>query len=63
MQTLKYIHWKDGDIFLGYLEESPDHRSQRESLEELRENLAELFRDFHSGDLPGIRKVDELVIS
>ena len=63
MQTLKYIHWQDGDMFLGYLEEYPDYWTQGESLEELRENLAELFRDFSSGDLPGIRKVDELVIS
>ena len=50
-------------MFLGYLEEYPDYWSQAESLEELRENLADLFRDFGSGDLTGIRKVDELVIS
>lgn len=63
MQTLRYIHWQDGDMFLGYLEDYPDYWTQGESLNELRENLADLFRDFASGDLPGIRKVDELVIS
>jgi hypothetical protein len=50
-------------MFLGYLEDYPDYWTQGESLEELKENLADLFRDFSSGDLPGIRKVDELVIS
>jgi predicted RNase H-like HicB family nuclease len=45
MQKLKYIHWQDGEMFLGYLEEYPDYWTQAESLEELRENFAELFRD------------------
>jgi hypothetical protein len=63
MQTLKYIHWQDGNMFLGYLEEYPDYRTQAETLDELRENLTELYHDFNSGALPGIRKVDELVIT
>lgn len=63
MQTLKFIHWKDGETFLGYLEEYPDYWTQADTLEELKENLAELFQDFNSGEIPGIRKVDELVIS
>ncbi len=63
MQTLKYVHWQDGDMFLGYLEEYPDYWTQGESMDELRDNLADLFRDFNSGELSGIRKVDELVIA
>jgi hypothetical protein len=62
MQTLKYVHWKDGGAFLGYLEEYPDYWTQGDTLEELKENLADLFRDINSGDLPGIRRVDELVV-
>ena len=57
------LHWQDGDMFVGYLEEYPDYWTQGESLDELRENLTELFHDVNSGELPGIRKVDELVIS
>ncbi len=63
MQTLKFVHWKDGEDFLGYLQDYPDYWSQAESLGELKENLADLFRDINSGDLPGIRRVDELVVS
>ncbi|HEX4125724.1 MAG TPA: hypothetical protein VHY37_13440 [Tepidisphaeraceae bacterium] len=59
----KYIHWQDGVMFVGYLEEYPDYWTQGGSLDELKENLADLFRDIASGELPGIRKVDELVIS
>jgi hypothetical protein len=62
MQTLKYVHWKDGDAFLGYLVDYPDYLTQGISLEDLKEHLADLFRDITSGELPGIRKVDELVI-
>jgi predicted RNase H-like HicB family nuclease len=51
MQTLKYIHWKDGDTYLGYLEEYPDYWSQGESLDELKQNLTDLFRDFNSGEI------------
>ena len=63
MQTLRYVHWQDGEMFLGYLEEYPDYWTQGESIEELKENLGELFRDVTGGELQGIRKVDELVIS
>jgi predicted RNase H-like HicB family nuclease len=62
MHTLKYVHWKDGDAFLGYLVDYPDYLTQGISLEDLKELLAELFRDIASGELPAIRKVDELVI-
>src|SRR5205085_772952 len=60
MQTVKFVHWQDGDAFLGYLLEYPDYWTQGDSLEDLKEHLADLYRDLTSGELPGIRKVDEL---
>jgi len=48
MQTLKFVHWKDGEDFLGYLQDYPDYWSQAESLGERKENLADLFRDINS---------------
>jgi predicted RNase H-like HicB family nuclease len=62
MQTLKYVHWQEGDAFLGYLVEFPDYWTQGDSLDDLKEHLADLFRDVTSGELKGIRKVDDLVI-
>jgi predicted RNase H-like HicB family nuclease len=62
MTTARYIHWQDGDIWLGYLEEFPDYLTQGESIAELEENLRDLYRDLTSGEIPGIRKVAELSV-
>lgn len=51
MQKLKYVDWQDADMYFGYLEDYPDYWTQAESLDELRENLADLFRDFTGGDV------------
>ncbi|CAN5253301.1 hypothetical protein BH10PLA2_BH10PLA2_32500 [soil metagenome] len=62
MLKLKYVHLQDGSTFLGYLQEYPDYWTQADSLAELQDHLVDLFRDITSGQLTGIRKVDELVI-
>jgi len=62
MSTARYVHWKDDDMWLGYLEEFPDYLTQGESVVELEENLRDLYRDLTSGEIPGIRKVAELVL-
>ena len=63
MQTVKYVHWQEGDQWLGYLDEYPDYWTQGESLSDLQDHLRDLYKDFSSGSLSGIRKLDELVIS
>jgi predicted RNase H-like HicB family nuclease len=62
MNTARYVYWQDGDKWLGYFEEYPDYMTQGESLEDLRENLKDLFQDLTSGAIPGIRKVAELTV-
>ena len=62
MNTARYVYWQDGDEWLGYFEEYPDYMTQGESLEDLRENLKDLFRDLTSGEIPGIRKVADLTV-
>ena len=57
MSTTRYVHWQDGEMWLGYLEEFPDYLTQAESMEELEENLRDLYRDLTSGELPCIRRV------
>ncbi len=64
MTSIRYVHWQDGDVWLGYLlEEFPDYMTQGESLEELRKNLRDLYKDLTSGEIPGVRRVDELQVS
>ena len=62
MQTIKYVHWQDGDAFLGDLLDDPDDWTQGESLDDLETHLLDLDRDLTSGTLPGIRRADERVI-
>ena len=63
MNTLRYIYWQDGDMWLGYLEEYPDYWTQAETIEELEDNLRDLLRDLRSGEVPGVRRVAELQLS
>ncbi|WP_337173026.1 hypothetical protein [Paludisphaera sp.] len=62
MRTLKFVYWEDGDAFLGYLIEFPDYWTQGESLEDLKGHLIDLYRDLTSGEIPGVRRVGELVM-
>ena len=60
MQTIKYVHWQDGNGWLGYLEEYPDYWTQGETLDDLLSHLKDLFADLSGGQIPGARKVGEL---
>jgi hypothetical protein len=62
MSTAWYIHWQDREMWLGYFEEFPDYMTQGETLEELQENLRDLYRDLTSGEIPGIRRAAELPV-
>jgi hypothetical protein len=62
MSAVRFIHWQDQGMWLGYLEDYPDYITQGESLEELQENLRDLYRDLSSGEIPGVRKVSELTV-
>ena len=63
MSTVKFVYWQDGDFWLGYLQDYPDYMTQGETLDELKENLEDIYRDIGSGEIPGIRKVDELIVA
>ena len=63
MKTLKFTHWKDGDYYLGFLNDYPDYQTQGMSKEELVGNLKDLLADLESGEVPYVRKVEELVVA
>jgi hypothetical protein len=60
MSNIRYVHWQDGEMWLGYFEDFPDYLTQGESVLELEENLRDLYRDVTSGQIPGVRRVAEL---
>jgi len=49
-------------MWLGYFEEFPDYRTQGATIEELEEQLRDLYRDLTSGEIPGIKQVAELAV-
>ena len=62
MGTARYVHWEDQGMWLGYFEDFPDYLTQGEMIEELKENLRDLYRDLTSGVIPGIRRVADLSV-
>ena len=55
MQKKRYIYWREDDMWIGYLEEYPDYRTQGETIEELRENLLGIYEELNSGLIPCVR--------
>jgi predicted RNase H-like HicB family nuclease len=62
LEGIKYVYWEDEDIWLGYLEEFPDYMTQGKTLEELKKNLKDIFKDITDGHIPCIRRVAELEV-
>lgn len=62
MNTVRYVYWQDGEMWLGYLDEFPDYMTQGETLEELQKNLRDIYDDLTGGKIPGVRHVAELPI-
>jgi len=63
MKTMKFTYWKDGNYFLGFWNDYPDYQTQGLSKDELVSNLKDLLADLQSGEVPYIRKVEELVVA
>jgi hypothetical protein len=63
MKTVKFVYWAEEDAFVGYFVDYPDYWTQGETLDDLKEHLRDLYVDLTSGQIPRIRKVDELVVS
>jgi predicted RNase H-like HicB family nuclease len=57
---ISYTYWKETDeMFLGYLNEFSDYWTQGTDLEDLIENLADLYRTFIQYEIPGVKRVAE----
>ncbi len=59
---ITYWQEKDGK-FLGFLNDYPDHWTQGENLDDLREHLRDLYQIFTSESIPGIRREEELEVA
>lgn len=59
----RFTRWKDGEYFLGYLDEYPDYQTQGESLDNLKAHLLDLYNDLAADAIPGVIHHEELVIA
>ena len=56
-------YWKEADgKYLGYLNEYPEHWTQGDDLDDLKEHLRDLYKEFSKDDIPGIKKVEEIEV-
>jgi hypothetical protein len=63
MKTM-FTYGKEPDgSYLGYLNSHPDHWTQGDNLEGLKEHLRDLYVMFSAEDIPGIKKVEELEVA
>jgi len=63
MNSIRYTYWQDGEMWLGYLEDFPDYMTQGQTLEELQENLKDIYQEVTSGNIPGVRRIAELQLA
>ena len=63
MRSLEYTFWKDGEFYIGHLNDYPDYETQGYSKEELVESLTDLLTDLESDRVPYVRRVEELVLA
>jgi predicted RNase H-like HicB family nuclease len=62
-KAIKYVYWQDEDMWLGYLEEYPDYWTQGETLEELEENLRDIYKELTGGTIPCVRRIAKLKVA
>ena len=62
-KRVRYVYCQHEGMWLGYLEEFPDYWTQGKTLEELQENLRELYNELTDREIPNVRRVAELQLS
>jgi len=63
METKRFISYQEGELFVGWLEEYPDYRTQGETMDELKKHLQEIYSELTSGQIPCVHKVGELSVA
>ncbi len=62
MEKKTFIYYQEDDMWIGWLEEFPDYRTQGETLEELEENLKEIYQELTSGRISYVHHIGELMV-
>ncbi|MBI5142125.1 MAG: type II toxin-antitoxin system HicB family antitoxin [Nitrospirae bacterium] len=62
METRRFVYYEEDGMFIGWLEDYPDYRTQGETVDELRENLRDIFSELTGGHIPCVHKMGEVVV-
>ena len=52
MDRVRYVYWEDRGMWIGYLVEFPDYKTQGETFEDLKKHLEDLYKGLTSGKIP-----------
>lgn len=63
MEMKKFVYFEEEGMLIGWLEEFPDYKTQAESLDELKDNLRDIYRDLTGGAIPHVLHVGELDVA
>lgn len=64
MRRIAFTFWQETDgKYLGYLNHYPDHWTQGNDINDLKEHLADLLYLFEAESIPGIKQVSELEVA
>ena len=61
--SLDYTYWQDENMWLGYLDEYPDYMTQGETIDELKENLIDIYKELTGGHIPAVRHHAALIMA
>jgi len=62
METIKFVYYQEDGMWIGWLEEYPDYKSQGETLDEFKDNLKDIYQDITTGKIPNVREYGEIVV-
>ena len=62
MEKIRYVYYQENEVWVGWLEAYPDYKSQGLTLEELEENLRDIYQEMNMGNIPHIHKIGELAV-
>lgn len=55
MRAIRCLYYQEGDVWVGWLEDYPDYRTQGYSIGELEEHLKDILEELSGGSIPGVQ--------
>lgn len=63
MEAKKFVYYQDENMYIGWLEDFPDYKTQGETFDELKDNLNDIYKELTSGSIPNVLHVGELRVA